>query len=200
MPNSTFPRDRFDEIPAESGRVGAHRAENPHMRGWVVFLWAVLATIVLVGVGIFGTLIASGRIVLVPEATPTPAAVETVAPVVDTSYSVIVLNATPEQGLAIQTKDLIVGAGWPEDSVTASGAGTTDFAETTVYYAFPEDEAAALGMAETVLGGAKVAQSDQYQPADDPATADVDESTTKQLVVVIGLDRTANPPSPSATP
>ena len=170
------------------------------MRGWVVFLWAVLATIVLVGVGIFGTLIASGRIVLVPEATPTPAAVETVAPVVDTSYSVIVLNATPEQGLAIQTKDLIVGAGWPEDSVTASGAGTTDFAETTVYYAFPEDEAAALGMAETVLGGATVAQSDQYQPADDPATADVDESTTKQLVVVIGLDRTANPPSPSATP
>ena len=170
------------------------------MRGWVVFLWAVLATIVLVTVGIFGTLIASGRIVLVPVATPTPTPIATVAPVVDTSYAVIVLNATPEQGLATQTKDLIVAAGWPEDSVTASGAGVTDFAETTVYYAFPEDEAAARGLAETVLGGAKVAQSDQYQPADDPETADVDESATKQLVVVIGLDRTSNPPSPSATP
>ena len=170
------------------------------MRGWVVFLWAVLATIVLVTVGIFGTLIASGRIVLVPVPTPTPTPVATVAPVVDTSYSVIVLNATSEQGLATQTKDLIVGAGWAEDSVTASGAGVTDFAETTVYYAFAEDEAAARGLAETVLGGTNVAQSDQYQPADDPATAGVDESATKQLVVVLGLDRTSNPPSPSATP
>lgn len=170
------------------------------MRGWVVFLWAVLATIVLVTVGIFGTLIVSGRIVLVPVATATPTPVATVAPVVDTSYSVIVLNATPEQGLATQTKDLIVEAGWAEDAVTAGGAGVTDFADTTVYYAFPEDEAAARGLAETVLGGAKVAQSDQYQPADDPDTADVDESAAKQLVVVLGLDRASSPPSPSATP
>jgi hypothetical protein len=198
VPNSPFPRDRFDDIPVESGRVGAHRAENPHMRAWVVFLWAVLATIVLIAVGIFGTLIASGRITLIPEATPIPTPVATVEPVVDTGYAVIVLNATPEEGLATQTKDIIVAAGWAEDSVTASGAGVTDFAETTVYYAFPEDEAAARGLAETVLGGANVAQSDQYQPADDPATEDVDESQTEQLVVVIGLDRTSSPPSPSA--
>ncbi len=180
--------------------MGAHRAENPHMRGWVVFLWAILATIVLIAVGIFGTLIASGRIVLNPPPSPTPTPIETVAPVVDTTYAVIVLNATSEEGLATQMKDQIVAAGWPADSVTASGAGVTDFAETTVYFAFPEDEAAARGLAETVLGGAQVAQSDVYQPADDPATADIDESTTKQLVVVIGLDRTSNPPSPSATP
>lgn len=198
MPNSTFPRDRFDDIPVESGRVGAHRAENPHMRGWVVFLWAVLATIVLIAVGIFGTLLASGRITLVPAETPIPTPVATVEPVVDTSYAVIVLNATPEEGLATQTKDILVAAGWAEESVTASGAGVTDFAETTVYYAFPEDEAAARGLAETVLGGARVAQSDQYQPADDPATEDVDESQTRQLVVVIGLDRTSSQPSPSA--
>ena len=38
-------------------------------------------------------------------------------------------------------------------------AGTTDFPETTVYYAFPEDEAAALGLAG-VIGGAQVAQTD----------------------------------------
>ena len=168
------------------------------MRGWVVFLWAVLATIVLIAVGIFGTLLASGRITLVPAETPIPTPVATVEPVVDTSYAVIVLNATPEEGLATQTKDILVAAGWAEESVTASGAGVTDFAETTVYYAFPEDEAAARGLAETVLGGARVAQSDQYQPADDPATEDVDESQTRQLVVVIGLDRTSSQPSPSA--
>ena len=170
------------------------------MRGGAVFLWAVLATIVLIAVGIFGTLIASGRIVLNPAPSSTPTPLATVAPVVDPTYDVLVLNATPQEGLAAQTKDLIVEAGWPVDSVTASGAGVTDFAETTVYYAFPEDEAAARGLAETVLGGAQVAQSDVYQPADDPATADVDESAVKQLVVVVGLDRTSNPPSPSATP
>jgi len=170
------------------------------MRGWVVLLWAVLATIVLIGVGIFGTLIASGRVVLFPTPSPTSTPIPEVTGVVDTSYSVIVLNATPEEGLATRTKDLIVAAGWAPDTVHPSDAGSTDFAQTTVYYAFPEDEAAARGLADEVLGGAEVAQSDVYQPADDPNTADVDESQTKQLVVVVGLDRTADPPSPSATP
>jgi hypothetical protein len=201
VPKPTFPRDRFDDLPEDSGRVGAHRAENPRMRGWVVFLWAVAATIVLVAIGIFGTLIASGRVTLFPNPAPTAMTpLPTVEPVVDTRYAVLVLNATSEEGLATQMKDEIVAAGWAEKDVTASGAGTTDFAETTVYYAFPEDEAAARGLAEQVLGGARVAQSDVYQPQDDPATADVDESQAKQLVVVIGLDRTSNPPTPSATP
>ena len=47
-------------------RVGAHRAENPRMRGWVVLLWAALATVVLIAIGIFGTLLASGRIDFAP--------------------------------------------------------------------------------------------------------------------------------------
>ena len=170
------------------------------MRAWVVILWALVATIVLVAVGIFGSLIATGRVTLFPTPTPTPTPVETIAPVIDTSFGVLVLNATPESGLATRTKDTIVAAGWPAETVNAGEAGSTDFAQTTVYYAFPEDEAAARGLAETVLGGAQVAQSDVYQPTDDPATADIDESTAKQLVVVIGLDRTSNPPDPSATP
>lgn len=200
MPKTSYPRDRFDDLPADAGRVGAHRAENPHLRGWVILLWAALATIVLIAVGIFGTLYASGRIVLFPTPTPVATAAPEVTPVIDTSYSVLVLNATPEEGLATQMKDDIVAAGWPADTVFASEAGTTDFAQTTVFYALPEDEAAAKGLAELVLGGAQVAQSDAYQPEDDPDTADVDESQTRQLVVVIGLDRTSNPPSPSATP
>ena len=61
MPTSRHPKDRFDDLP-DTDRVGAHRAENPRMRGWVVLLWAALATVVLIAVGIFGTLIASGQI------------------------------------------------------------------------------------------------------------------------------------------
>jgi hypothetical protein len=189
VPQTTFPKDRFDDLP-ETGRVGAHRAENPRMRGWVVLLWAVLATIVLIAVGIFGTLIASGRIELFP--TPAPAATPqaTVAPVLDTTYAVVVLNATPEDGLATQMKDVFVAAGWPVDSVLASEAGSDDFPETTVYYLAPEDEAAALALAE-VIGGAKVAQSDVYQPAN---------PDIPQLTVVIGLDRTAAPATTEPTP
>lgn len=160
------------------------------MRGGIVFLWAALATIVLVAAGIFGTLLASGRVELFPTPEPTATPTPEVTPVVDTTTSVLILNATPEEGLAMQLEDVVIGAGWPIGSVLAGGAGSQDFPTTTVYYLAPEDEAAALGLAG-VIGGARVEQSEAYQPAD-PAT--------RQLTVVIGLDRTSNPPSPSATP
>lgn len=160
------------------------------MRAWVVLLWAALATIILVTVGIFGTLLLSGRVVLFPTPTPTMEPAPVVTPVVDTSIPVLVLNATPESGLATQLKDVITAAGWPLDSVSASDAGSQDFAETTVYYAFPEDEAAALGLAQ-VIGGAAIAQTDVYQNPENPEA--------KQLTVVIGLDRTAAGATPEPT-
>jgi hypothetical protein len=191
VPKTTYPRDRFDDLPADAGRVGAHRAENPRMRGWVVLLWAVLATIVLIAVGIFATLLVSGRVVLFPTPEPTVAPLPIVTPVVDPTFEVLVLNATPEQGLATQMKDVVVAAGWAEDTVLASEAGSTDFPQTTIYYFRPEDEAAAAGLAQ-VIGGAELEQSDVYQPVDDPEA--------KQLTIVIGLDRTANPPTETPAP
>lgn len=190
MPKTTFPKDRFDDLPAEIGRVGAHRAENPRMRGWLVLLWAVIATIVLIAVGIFGTLLASGRIELFPTPEPTVTPAPVITPVVDPTIGVLILNATPEQGLATQMKDVVVAAGWAEDNVNAGEAGSTDFEKTTIYYLAAEDEAAALGLAE-VIGGAEVQQSDVYQPA---------IPDTKQLTIVIGLDRTANPPTETPAP
>jgi LytR cell envelope-related transcriptional attenuator len=161
------------------------------MRGWVVFLWAALATIVLVALGIFGTLLVTGRVALFPSPEPTVTPLPIVTPVVDTTYEVLVLNATPEPGLATQMKDVVVAAGWAEDTVLASEAGSTDFPETTIYYYLPTDEAAAAGLSE-VIGGAKLEQSDVYQPADDPEA--------RQLTVVIGLDRTATPPTETPAP
>ncbi len=160
------------------------------MRGWVVLLWAALATIVLIAVGIFGTLLASGRIELFPTPAPTAAPTAEVTPVLDTSYQVVILNATPEQGLATQMKDVVVAAGWPDSGVLPSDASADDFAETTVYYLAPEDQAAAAGLAD-VIGGARIEQSDVYQPAD---------PSTRQLTVVIGLDRTAAGQTSTPTP
>lgn len=188
MPKTSFPRDRFDDLP-DAGRVGAHRAENPRLRGGVVLLWAALATIVLIAVGIFGTLLASGRIELFPTPEPTIAPTAQVTPVVDTSYQVVILNATPEQGLATQLKDVVVAAGWADGNVLPSDASADDFPETTVYYLTPDDEAAAAGLAE-VIGGARIEQSEVYQPA----SPDI-----KQLTVVIGLDRTAAGQTPEPT-
>jgi hypothetical protein len=189
VPTTSFPRDRFDDVP-ETDRVGAHRAENPRMRGWVVLLWAALATVVLIIVGIFGTLLASGRIDLVPSPATTVAPESEVTPVVDLDYDVIILNATPEQGLATQMKDDVVGAGWADEKVTAGEAGSQDFPTTTVFYVDPADEAAAAGLAG-VIGGAEIEQSDAY-----PATS----PDVPQLTVVIGLDRTAAGQTPAPTP
>lgn len=188
MPKTAPPKDRFDDLPAGGPRQGAHRAENPRLRAGLLLLWSLIATIVLVAAGVFGTLLATGRVTLFPSPTPTQTAAQTAAPVVDTSFSVIVLNATPERGLAGVVREQIIAAGWPAEAVLDSEAGSSDFAATTVYYAFPEDEGAARGLAGAI-GGAEVALNDSYQPADDPNTADVDEGAVRQLVVVLGADR-----------
>jgi hypothetical protein len=184
VPRQTFPRDRFDERERVSGRVGAHRAENPRMRAGVVLLWAIVATIVLIGLGIFGSLIASGRITLFPTASPTAEPTIEVTPIVDTSYTVLVLNATDEQGLATRTKDTLLAQGWSEQDVTAGSAGGT-FETTTVYYASDAAYPAALGLADLV-GATEV----QYDP-DYPLPGTV----ARQLTVVLGTGQL-----PSATP
>jgi len=145
---------------------------------------------VLVVIGIFGTLLASGRIDLVPTPTPTVAPAPEVTPVTDVNYDVMILNATPETGLATQMKDVVVGAGWADDKVTAGEAGSQDFPTTTVFYVDPADEAAAAGLAG-VIGGAAIEQSEAY-----PATS----PDVPQLTVVIGLDRTAAGQAPTPTP
>jgi hypothetical protein len=191
---TTYPRDRFDEIPHDVARVGAHRAENPRIRGGVVFLWAAAAAVVLTVAGIFGALVVSGRVSFgPPEAAPTAAPEPEVTPVVDTSYPVLVLNATPQEGLATQVRETIINAGWAADQVNAGGAGSTDFPTTTIFYVAEADEAAARGLAD-VIGGAQVAQSDQYLPPDS-------NGDSKQLTAVLGLDRTeGGAPDPTSTP
>lgn len=184
--------DRFDDLPARRGRVGAHRAENPRLNGRAVLVWSALATVVLVTAGVFGSLVATGRIVLTTAETPTAAVVQPVEPPaeIDTSFYVLVLNATAQDGLAGAVRERVVAAGWSPDMVDAGDAGSDDFESTTVYYPFADAESAARGLAEAI-GGAQVALSDAYQPLDDEATPDVDESLFRQLVVVVGLDRTA---------
>lgn len=161
------------------------------MNGWVVLLWSFVAALVLIVIGIFVALVMMDRITLFPAADPTAVPTPEDTGIVDTTYSVLVLNATPEDDLDVQLRDTIINNGWNADSVVYGAAGTQDFAETTVYYVAEADEEAAIGLAG-VIGGAHVEESDFYANPDDPEQ--------KQLVVVIGLDRSTTASDPTEAP
>jgi hypothetical protein len=177
------PRDRFDEVPDDLQRVGAHRAEARRGRGWLVFAWAALATGVLVGAGVVYLGVANDSFQFVAptsdetsqagsespddggtdgsDAPTTPA--ETVAPAdpatVDPDVTTItVLNGTDTSGLAGQASLALAETGW-----TVAGQGNADgtVAVTVVYYADAADEAVARGVARD-LGTTTVELSDAF--------------------------------------
>lgn len=146
------------------------------MNGWATFFWALGATIVLVTVGIVGILLSQGRITWLPDELPVVAPTPTIEPTLDTSYSVLVLNGTLQDGLASTKRDELIAAGWTQDAVLASNASRRDITETIVYYTGSEAEPAALGLADLV--GADGVQLDpEYPLAGTPPT---------QLTLVLG--------------
>ncbi|VXB95653.1 LytR cell envelope-related transcriptional attenuator [Microbacterium sp. 8M] len=186
-------RDRFDVIPHAQGRVGAHRAENPGMRGWFVVLWAAVATAVLIAGGIFAAMLAMGKIGF-DQGAPVPVPTHTATsapPALDTAYAVFVLNATGVDGLAAVTRDTIVNAGFPGGAVATGDAAAEDFPTSTVYYQTEADKSAAQALAN-LIGATKIALSDRY--GDDVVAGQ------KQLTVVLGMDLAKNAPSTEPTP
>ncbi len=176
---SNFPRDRFDDVARDKGRVGAHRAELPRSRGWATFLWASVAAVVLFAGGVFGSLVVMGKITFgedKPDTTITQAPVE---PRIDTSYSILILNATPEEAKTAEVTQLLVTAGWTQEQIFSIDSDDKDFEHTTVYYPLPGDQSPALGVAG-LMNEALIEQSDVYQ------MGDVAESA--QLTIVIGAD------------
>lgn len=161
------------------------------MNGWVVLLWSFVAALVLIVAGIFVALVLMGRINLFPAAEQSIAPTPEVTGVVDTTYSVLVLNATSEEGLDVDLRDTIINNGWAADAVSYGDAGQQDFADTTIYYVSETDELAAMGLAD-VIGGAELVQDDFY--------ADPNNPEQKQLVVVIGADRSTSGSGSEETP
>lgn len=183
------PHDRFDDIPRTSGRVGAHRAEQPGINGPVTLLWSAAVALVLIVIGIFISLVLMGRIQLFPSADPAPQQTQGVVAEIDTSYRVLILNATPQAGVVATVRQELMAEGWASDAVFGSDGSTSEFPDTTVFYVDKADESAALGVAE-VLGGVRVEHSDHY--------AALNDSSLPQLTVVVGLDRLGSgSPSPS---
>ena len=174
---ASTPRDRFDDIPDDLVRVGAHRSPAKRGRGWVAFAWAALATGVLVVGGLYALSLVNPAISFelpelggegggLPAATPTPepeVAAVTDPAAVDPALglSISVLNASPTDGLQSDAVAQITQARWPQP--VGALAGARDQEATRIYYNGAKYEGIAKGLAE-LLGTdpANIVNSDFY--------------------------------------
>jgi hypothetical protein len=174
---ATTPRDRFDDVPADLARVGAHRAPRPAGRGFVAFAWAALATGVLVGAGVLGLGAIEGHITDVGSA-PTAPSGAAPSPTIDPNIDVVVLNATTTNGLAAGAAGMLGKDGWKVGST--ANASATNVTTTTVYYTTASQAGAAAGLAKS-LGVTHTALSQQFAV---PGQS--------RLTVVLGADYAAH--------
>ena len=155
---ASYPKDRFDQLPEDLQRIGAHRGPAKKGRGWIGFAWALLAT----GVLIFGGLFAIGKVlgidlgisIFAPAATPTPTPTPTptMDPILDPTtidqvargIKIDVLNGTPIVDLENTVGDKLAAAGWRMGAFTVASDKTQE--ATFVYYSDPLNEDVARGV------------------------------------------------------
>lgn len=178
---ANFPEDRFDQVPTDLQRVGAHRAPKKKGRGLIGFAWAVLATVLLTGAGLVGLAAIDSSIHFdffpaAPTVAPTESVIPTAEPTLAPDIPLTILNGTPTVGLSNQVGDALVALGWTgagEGVGSRANASADDIEETVVYYADPSLEGAARGIVDA-LGVGVVRLSTDFPGS--------------QITVVIGLD------------
>ena len=173
---ASYPKDRFDDLPDDLVRVGAHRAPHKRGGGWIALAWAALATLVLVVGGFYavtlfdpsvrfelpGAQASSAAATDTPEDDSTPTALPLTDPAtIDPArqITITVLNGTPSVGEQQVVSDKLASLGWPVGSATT--ASTSDIKKTFVYYNNPADEEIARGLVE-VLGVGDVRESNAF--------------------------------------
>jgi hypothetical protein len=167
---ATYQKDRFDSVPDDLLRTGAHRGPAKRGRGWIAFAWAALATALLVVIGLLGLAAVNGKLSSLPffaaAASPTPTATltHTASPLLNGTIPITVLNGTPASGLANQVGDNLVAQGWGGAALgigSRSNASTADIKQTVVYYSDPANEGAARALVLSLKVG-KIQLSDVY--------------------------------------
>ena len=157
---ATKSTDRFDSVPDDLLRTGAHRSAPKKGRGWIAFAWAALATGVLVAAGVFGLAVIRGTIELpfatasarastTASATTTPSPTPTIETKINPALAITILNGTKTKGLAAAAGDNLVKQGWrgaASNIGSRTNAGTSDITKTVVYYADAANESAARAM------------------------------------------------------
>jgi hypothetical protein len=168
---ANFRTDQFDNLPDNIDRVGAHRGPKAKGRGWIVFAWAVLATVILVvgGLYVLSTFNPSIKFGLGTSAgsTPTPTGTPTpkITPIEDPStiasrnITVVVLNGTAEVGLQNKAAAKLTAKGWVVSGTSNSSA--TNITTSTVYYNSAANEDVAEGI-QILLGAQDIQFSNAY--------------------------------------
>ena len=192
---ASYPKDRFDQLPEDLQRIGAHRGPAKKGRGWIGFAWALLAT----GVLIFGGLFTIGKVlgidlgisIFAPAATPTPTPTPTptMDPILDPTtidqvargIKIDVLNGTPIVDLENTVGDKLSAAGWRTGAFTVASDKTQE--TTVVYYSDPLNEDVARGVVVAIgIGEIRLVTPETFPGA--------------SITVVLGADY----PVPTAAP
>jgi hypothetical protein len=165
-----FPIDRFDDVPPEMQRVGAHRSSGRSSSPWLIFAWAALVTGLIVGGSSAYILGSSGKLqaFLFPVSTPTPTPVPTASPTIAPELSVNVFNATPIVGLATTVGDQLAAAGVPVG--VKSNASVTDTKKTIVFYSTKGAEGAARGVCVALNNTCQIKLTSAYASSQAPLT------------------------------
>lgn len=156
--------DRFDNLPDEVARVGAHRAPRTARAGLIGFAWAALSTFILVSAGVVTMIFVTGTISVdgifpVSSTSATASAVKTVKPTIDPTVLVNVINASGVDGAATRITDQLTADG----VLVGTKSNSADVVEKTmVYYGDPAVEGAARGIARALGGGAEVERTSAY--------------------------------------
>ncbi|HEY5222576.1 MAG TPA: LytR C-terminal domain-containing protein [Microbacteriaceae bacterium] len=152
-----YPKDRFDVIPDDLQRVGAHRAPRGRGRGWIWVGWSALACAILIAAGVIGLSVINGTLDFkagtgtgTPAPSFTPTQTPTITPTVNPSLHVTVLNGTTLDGVAGAVAATLTAAGW--QNISTANASDTTITHTIVYYSAGANKAAALGVARSLPG------------------------------------------------
>lgn len=170
---SGYPRDRFDALP-QTSRVGAHRLTGRVRRAWRYVLAGAIATVVLVGAGVFYiNSLGGGSQMQLPLGPPIPQE-DRIIPQLDPTATIAVLNGTPTPNLAAGVDSVVTANQWGQIAFS-DDADSRDVAISAVFYADEADLPAAEGLAQK-LGGVSTYQSDGYT------------QYGVRLVVLLGVD------------
>ncbi|MGX5682646.1 LytR C-terminal domain-containing protein [Schumannella luteola] len=185
---ASYPKDRFDELPSDLQRVGAHRGPRPRGRGWIIVAWSALATGLLVFGGLFGIskfLNIDLEIGLFPVAetpTPTPTPTPTADPIEPgaldpaRNITITVLNGTPIVGLQNTVGQQLAALGWPV--LTTANASASDIEKTYVYYSDPANEDVARGLVVSMgKGDIRLVSAETFPGAPITIVLGADEET-----------------------
>lgn len=159
-----FPEDRFDRLPDDLRRVGAHRRPRTRGRGWIGFLIALAAIVALTAGGLVMLQRVAGfdidiPFLAAPTSTPTPTPTPTMPPVRDPAeidqvareIKIDVLNGTRHADIEAQVATQLRDLGW--NVGVAVPAASDDVEKTFVYYDQAANEDVARGLVLAIGAG-----------------------------------------------